>query len=370
MTMPAPPPRATGWPDLLAALLRGESLSTEDAAWAMDQVMSGDATPAQVAGFVVALKAKGETADEVAGLVEAMLRHAVRVPLTGLALDVVGTGGDRAHTVNISTMAALVAAAAGARVVKHGNRAASSQTGTADVLERLGLVIALPPEGVLSCLDAAGIGFCFAAAYHPAMRHAAAARRELGVPTVFNILGPLANPASPAAALVGCADAALAPVQAAVLAARGVRALVVRGEDGLDEVTTYAPSRVWDVTGGDGRVRRPHRPSPAGDPRAGAGSAARRGRGGERRRGPGPGGGANGGPAGRRARRRDAERGGRPVAYDAAGGGLGLGPTTLPVQDRVAAAWPRAVDALDSGRAAGVLDRWIAASRAAAPLSG
>jgi anthranilate phosphoribosyltransferase len=209
------------WPDLLTALLAGTDLTRDQATWAMDQIMSGDATTAQVAGLVVALRAKGESADEVAGLVDAMLAHAVRVPLTVPALDVVGTGGDRAHTVNISTMAALVAAAAGAPVVKHGNRAASSQTGTADVLERLGVPLSLPPDAVLACVADAGIGFCFAAAYHPAMRHAAAPRRELGVPTVFNVLGPLANPAQPAAALIGCADARLAPVLAAVLAARG-----------------------------------------------------------------------------------------------------------------------------------------------------
>ncbi len=256
-TAPAPPGPESGyaWPDLLAALLRGEDVPGPAAAWAMGQVMAGEATPVQVAGFLVALRAKGETAAEVAGLVTAMLAAAVPLDIAGPALDVVGTGGDRAHTVNISTMAAIVAAGAGARVVKHGNRAASSQTGTADVLEQLGVVIALPPDAVRACVDTAGIGFCFAAAYHPAMRHAAAPRRELGVPTVFNILGPLANPAQPSAALIGCADARLAPVMAQVLADRGVRALVVRGDDGLDEITTASTTTVWDTTTGDGVVR-------------------------------------------------------------------------------------------------------------------
>jgi anthranilate phosphoribosyltransferase len=362
-------PAAAGptWPDLLSALLSGRDLQTAEAAWAMEQIMSGDATPAQVAGFVVALRAKGETAAEVAGLVESMLAHAVVVPVDGPALDVVGTGGDRAHTVNISTMAAVVAAAAGARVVKHGNRAASSQTGTADVLEELGVSLALPPEGVLACLDQAGIGFCFAAAYHPAMRHAAAARRELGVPTVFNVLGPLANPARPAAALVGCADARLAPVQAAVLAERGVRALVVRGEDGLDEVTTYVPTRVWDATAGDGSVRETEI-----DPAA-LGIAA-----------PQPGA-LRGGDAGRNAAVlrstlsgevdpdvaavRDAVRlnaAAALVTWDAATGATQYGPVSAPVQDRVAAALPVASEALASGAAARVLDRWVEASQRAA----
>lgn len=357
----------TTWPDLLTALLAGHDLDRTQAAWAMDQIMAGDTTPAQVAGFVVALRGKGETADEVAGLVDAMLDHAVRVPLDAPALDVVGTGGDRAHTVNISTMAALVAAAAGAPVVKHGNRAASSQTGTADVLEELGVVLALPPQGVLDCLAAGGIGFCFAAAYHPAMRHAAGPRRELGVPTVFNVLGPLANPAQPAAALVGCADARLAPIQAAVLAGRGVRALVVRGDDGLDEITTYTTTQVWDVTAGDGSVR------PATVDPAALGIAAP------------PPDALRGGDAARNAAVLRAVIGGERsdavdpvrdavrlnaaaalVAFDAATGAGSVGPVTAPVQDRVAAALPRATQVLDSGRAAEVLDRWIEASRAAA----
>jgi anthranilate phosphoribosyltransferase len=235
------------WPALLAALLRGEPLTADQTSWAMEEVMTGEATPAQLAGFVVALRAKGETAAEVTGLVTTMLRHATRVDIPGPTVDTCGTGGDRAHTVNISTMAAIVVAAAGGRVVKHGNRAASSACGSADLLEELGVAVDLTPAGVVACVDEAGIGFCFAPLFHPALRHAAGTRRELGVATVFNFLGPLANPAQPGAQAVGVADVRMAPVLAQVLADRGASALVFRGEDGLDELTTTAPSRVWSV---------------------------------------------------------------------------------------------------------------------------
>ena len=238
------------WPALLPRLLAGVDLGAEDTGWAMDQVMSGAATPAQVAGFVVALRAKGETAAELGGLATAMLAHARPVSVDVRAVDVVGTGGDRAHTVNISTMAALVTAAAGAPVVKHGNRAASSQCGTADVLEALGVAIDLGPDEVATCVEELGIGFCFAPVFHPAMRHAAAPRREIGVPTAFNFLGPLTNPARPLAALIGCADERMAGVMAEVLAARGASALLVRGDDGLDEITTTTTTTVWVVAGG------------------------------------------------------------------------------------------------------------------------
>src|SRR3954452_18182040 len=179
------------WPDVLSALLRGESLSTDVTAWAMGEVMSGEATPAQLAAFAVALRAKGETADEVAGLVRAMLEHAHRVRVDGPAVDTCGTGGDRAHTVNLSTMAALVVRGAGVTVVKHGNRAASSRCGSADLLEALGVVVDLGPEQVAACVAEAGIGFCFAPVFHPALRHAAVARSEMRIPTFFNFLGPL-----------------------------------------------------------------------------------------------------------------------------------------------------------------------------------
>jgi anthranilate phosphoribosyltransferase len=242
------------WPLLVAALLRGDELSPDDTAWAMDEIMTGSATPAQIAAFAVAMRAKGEQPGEIAGLVAAMLANAVRVELPeevrAEAVDVVGTGGDRAHTVNLSTMAALVVAGAGVRVVKHGNRAASSSCGTADLLEFLGLPLDLSAAGVARCVQEAGIGFCFAAAFHPGMRHAGPVRREVGVPTFFNFLGPLTNPAQPNAGAVGCADARMAPVMARVFADRGNSVLLVRGEDGLDEFTTAAPTRVWAVAGG------------------------------------------------------------------------------------------------------------------------
>ncbi|HTY73176.1 MAG TPA: anthranilate phosphoribosyltransferase [Actinomycetes bacterium] len=246
MTSPA-------WPAVLGTLLRREPLTAEVASWAMDRVMDGEATDAQVAAFVVALRAKGESPEEMDGLAAAMLGHAHRIEVPGPAVDVVGTGGDLAHTVNVSTMAALVAAGAGARVVKHGNRAASSACGTADVLEALGLPLTLTPAQVAEVGARAGITFCFAQVFHPAMRHAAGVRRELGVPTVFNFLGPLTNPAQPGAQAIGCADPRLAAVMAQVFARRGQRALVFRGDDGLDELTTTTTSRVWWVA--DGQVR-------------------------------------------------------------------------------------------------------------------
>ena len=241
---------STTWPALLTRLLRGEDLASDESAWAMEQVMLGEATPAQVAGFVVALRSKGESADEVSGLVTAMLQHAERIEVAAPAVDTCGTGGDRAHTVNISTMAAMVVAGTGARVIKHGNRAASSACGSADLLEELGVVVDLAPERVVECVDRAGVAFCFAPRFHPALRHAAAARRELGVATVFNFLGPLANPAQPGAQAVGVADPRMAAVMAQVLADRGVSALVFRGDDGLDELTPCATSQVWVVRDG------------------------------------------------------------------------------------------------------------------------
>jgi anthranilate phosphoribosyltransferase len=219
----------------------------------MSQIMQGAASDVQVAGFLVALRAKGETIDEFTGLVEAMTAAARPLPIQGESLDIVGTGGDRQNTVNISTMAALVAAGAGARVVKHGNRAASSTTGTADVIEALGVKLDLPAEALPGVLEAAGLTFCFARLFHPSMAHAAPARAQLGVPTAFNFMGPMTNPANPTASAIGCADPRMAPIMAGVLASRGKRALVFRGEDGLDELTTTADNRVWEVR--DGAVR-------------------------------------------------------------------------------------------------------------------
>lgn len=239
------------WPDVLSTLVAGSDLTQEQARWASDEVFAGAATPVQVTAFVVALRAKGETVDEVSGFASAMLAAANPISVPGRLLDVVGTGGDRSMSVNISTMAAIVAAGAGARVVKHGNRSASSKSGSADVLEALGIRLDLPPARVAQVAEEAGITFCFSAAFHPAMRHAAVPRRELGIATTFNILGPLTNPARPQAQAIGCADARMAPVMAGVLAERGVDAWVFRGDDGLDELTTTTTSTVWQVRGGD-----------------------------------------------------------------------------------------------------------------------
>jgi anthranilate phosphoribosyltransferase len=240
------------WPDVLAGLVARRDLTAEQTAWAMGEILEGEATPSQIAGFAVALRSKGETIEEVTGLVDAMYARMTPISVSGRLLDVVGTGGDRSMSVNISTMAAIVAAGAGARVVKHGNRSASSASGSADVLEALGIRLDLPVDRVAALPDEAGITFCFAAAFHPAMRHAAVPRRELGIGTTFNFLGPLANPTRPAAQAIGCADPRMAPVMAGVFARRGVDAWVFRGDDGLDELTTTTTSSVWTVH--DGQV--------------------------------------------------------------------------------------------------------------------
>ncbi len=239
------------WAGLIGQLVKGESLPAQAAAWAMSEIMDGAATPAQIAGFGIAMRMKGETPAEVDGMASAMLAHAAPLNIPGRLVDLVGTGGDWARTVNISTMATIVAAAAGVRMVKHGNRAASSACGTADVLEALGVVIDLPPSATEKLAQETGVVFLFAPLYHPALRHTAGPRRELGVPTVFNFLGPVANPARPQAQAVGVADPRMGPVLAGVLAARGCSALVFHGDDGLDELTTTGPSTVWAVRGGE-----------------------------------------------------------------------------------------------------------------------
>ncbi|WP_431044844.1 anthranilate phosphoribosyltransferase [Streptomyces sp. P1-3] len=248
--------RATArtWPDVLKSLLAGADLSADDTAWAMDRIMLGEATDAQIAGFLVALRAKGETVAEVTGLVRTMYAHANVIEVPGRTVDIVGTGGDLAKTVNISTMSALVVAGTGAKVVKHGNRASSSASGASDVLEKLGVNLDLSPRRVAEVVEEAGITFCFAVKFHPALRHVAPARRELAIPTTFNVLGPLTNPARVKAQATGVADARMAPIVAGVLAERGSSALVFRGDDGLDELTTTATSQVWVVR--DGTVTR------------------------------------------------------------------------------------------------------------------
>jgi len=242
---------APTWPALLRALIAGDALSAEQAAWAMNEIMDGAASPAQIAGFGVALRAKGETVEEMAGLASAMLAHATPITIAGPITDLVGTGADGAHTVNISTMATIVAAACGIRIAKHGNRAASSQCGAADVLEALGVTIDLPASATEVLADEIGVAFLFAPLYHPAFRHTGPVRRELGVPTAFNFLGPLTNPAGPSALAVGVADPRMGGVLAGVLASRGNSALVFHG-GGLDELTTTGPSSVWVVA--DGKV--------------------------------------------------------------------------------------------------------------------
>lgn len=243
-------PRSRQWTRLISQLIEGESLNAEDTRWAMSETMAGEATPVQIAGLVVALRAKGETVEEVAGFAAAMLAHATTLDVPGPVVDLVGTGGDRRNTVNLSTMGAVVAAAAGATVVKHGNRAASSACGAADLLEQLGVVIDPAPETNARIAEELGIAFCFAPLYHPGFRHAAVTRRELAIPTVFNFLGPITNPADARANAVGVSDPRMAPIVAGVLAERGCEALVFRGDDGLDELTTTTTSTVHVVHGG------------------------------------------------------------------------------------------------------------------------
>ncbi|KKW62180.1 anthranilate phosphoribosyltransferase [Mycolicibacterium elephantis] len=241
------------WPLILGRLTTGQALAPGQAGWAMDQIMTGVATPAQIAGFGVSMRMKRPTAAEVTELADTMLKHARRVPTDVIGtdtVDVVGTGGDGANTVNLSTMASIVVAAAGVKVIKHGNRAASSLSGGADTLEALGVRIDLGPDDVARSVAEVGIGFAFAPQFHPSYRHAGVVRRELGVPTVFNLLGPLTNPASPRAGLIGCAWGDLAEVMAGVFATRGASALVVHGDDGLDELTTTTTSTIWRVQAG------------------------------------------------------------------------------------------------------------------------
>jgi anthranilate phosphoribosyltransferase len=239
------------WADTLTALVRGDDLDERAAGAAMRSIMSGEATPGQIGAFLVALRTKGETVDEITGLARVMREFSLKVPIDEPVVDTCGTGGDRAGTANISTMAALAVAGAGVKVAKHGNRAASSKCGSADLLEELGVAIDLAPEGVAACIREAGIGFCFAPAFHPSMRHAGPVRKELGIPTVFNFLGPLTNPAGATRQTIGVADQKMAPKLAEAVHRLGAeRAMVFRGDDGLDELSTITTSAVWDVDGG------------------------------------------------------------------------------------------------------------------------
>jgi anthranilate phosphoribosyltransferase len=341
----------TTWPALLNALLDGESLSAEETSWAMNEIMAGEATDAQIAGFAIALRAKGETVAEVSGIAEGMLANATPIRVAGDIVDLVGTGGDRSHTVNISSMSAVVAAAAGVKLVKHGNRAASSSCGAADLLEELGVAIDLPAERTAAIAEEVGITFCFAPLYHPAFRFTAKPRRELGTPTVFNFLGPLTNPARPRAQAVGVFHPRMAGVVAGVFAERGCSSLVFRGDDGLDELTTSGTSAVWVVREGTA-TETIFDPADLGIPPAtpddlrGADApynagVARAVFGGE----PGP--------------VRDIVRLNAAAAMVAAGGT----PPPEKLTEALRDAYARSGEAIDSGAAAALLDRWISVSR-------
>jgi anthranilate phosphoribosyltransferase len=338
------------WPDVLTALINRRDLKSDDTAWAMDAIMRGSATNAQIAGFVVALRAKGETVEEVAGMVRAMYEHANTIEVPGATVDIVGTGGDRAKTVNISTMSAIVVAGTGAKVVKHGNRAASSASGSTDVLGQLGVNMDLTPQRVVEVAEEAGITFCAAVRFHPALRHVATARGELGVATTFNFIGPLTNPARVRAQATGVADLRMAPIMAGVLAERGSSALVFRGDDGLDELTTTATSQVWVVA--DGKVEQtafdprdvgidlvPVEALRGGDPAYNA-DVARRLLAGET------------GPV------REA------VLLNSAAALVALNPGSGTLEQQLAAGIARAAESLDSGAAASALERWVAATNA------
>jgi anthranilate phosphoribosyltransferase len=242
-------PTQPTWPSLLETLIEGSDLSISEASWAMRQVMAGDATSAQLAGLLVALRVKGETVDEIVGFRDAVLENAVPLPVDPMVLDIVGTGGDPFGAVlNISSVASVIAAGAGVPVVKHGNRAASSASGASDVLSELGVDISIPAERVAAVLDEVGITFAFAAAFHPGFRHAGPTRSELGISTLFNILGPLCNPARPEASAVGVASLERVPLVVGVFQTRGATALVYRGDDGIDKLTTTGHSHIWEVS--------------------------------------------------------------------------------------------------------------------------
>lgn len=238
------------WPQLISALLAGRDLRVADATWAMERIITGEVSSPTLAGFLVALRGKGETVDEIVGFRDAILANARQLPLPARALDLVGTGGDGFRTVNVSTTAAIVVAACGVPVTKHGNRAASSASGASDVLGALGLDLTLDGDGLARVFGRVGITFVWAAAFHPGFRHAAEARSALGVPTVFNLLGPLVNPSRPDANVIGVASAPVVPLVTGVLQTRGATALVVRGDDGLDELSTTGHSRIREVSAG------------------------------------------------------------------------------------------------------------------------
>lgn len=340
------------WPDLITDLVNGHDLSDESGAWAMDQLLSGRTNPEQMSGFLVALHAKGETSAELSTLARGMVDKALPLELPREAVDIVGTGGDRANTVNVSTMAAVVTAASGRPVIKHGNRAASSMCGTAECLEALGVVIDLSPAAEAAVLAETGIVFLYAQRYHASMRYLGPTRKALGIQTVFNFLGPLANPARPRAQAIGVADEHIAQIMADVLAARCDRGFVFHGTDGLDELTTTGPSDLW-VLGGGRRERTVFDPADLGlapalrEDLVGAGPEhnARVAR--ETLAGaPGP--------------VRDI------VTLNAAAAMLAFDGPALdePVVDQMRGRLEQAREVIDDGRASALLERWAAATRA------
>jgi anthranilate phosphoribosyltransferase len=338
-------PSPVRWPVVLDGLLSGRDLSEDQAAHVLGTIMRGETEASQVAGLLVALRAKGEAPAEIAGFVRAMLAAATPIDVEGPLLDTCGTGGDGAGTFNVSTVAALVVAAGGAPVAKHGNRAASGRCGSADLLEAWGVAIDLPAAGAAATIRELGIGFLYARTFHPAMRHVAPVRAQLGVRTVFNVLGPLSNPAGAAHQAVGVADPRLAPVMADALARLGKRhALVFRGDDGLDELTTTGPSTVWEIR--DGAVERwTIDPADLGVPRATLAALT-------------------GGGVEENVRIADAILRGEPgppadlVALNAAAGLY-----AADVVPDLASGLDRAREVLAGGAAADLRDRWIARSR-------
>lgn len=339
------------WPRTLQRLVSHESLSAQEAADAMRAIMSGDVTPGQVGGFLMALRTKGETVDELDGLARTVLEFANPVTPPAPVLDTCGTGGDRSGTFNISTLSAIVVAGAGVPVAKHGNRAASSHCGSADLLEALGVAIDLDAAGVRRCLADAGIGFMFAPVFHPAFRHAGPVRGELGVPTSFNFLGPLTNPARPVAQVVGVSDEGMLPLMAEVLARRGIRARLFRGEDGLDELTTTGASIVLDVRDGE-VVQSRLDPTEHGIPRASRDDLRA------------------GGPA-ESARVARGVLGGEPgpkrdVVILNAGAALEVAGAAPDLDGGISLAG----ESIDQGKAASMLDRWVEVSTAASSSDG
>jgi anthranilate phosphoribosyltransferase len=343
------------WPELIARLLARTDLSISEASWAMNGVMEGQVTDAQLAAFLIALRAKGETVDEIVGFRDAILDHALPLDVDPVALDIVGTGGDRFGTVNVSTMASIVAAACGVPVIKHGNKAASSLSGSSDVLRSLGIDLDLEPERVAAVLGEAGISFAFAAKFHPGFKNAGAVRSQLGVPTVFNYLGPLCNPARAEASAVGVAHLDRVPLIVGVFQTRGATAFVFRGDDGLDELTTTGHSHIWEVSRGSVKEHDLN-PRDLGIPTARIADL-------------------KGGDADhnaevvRRVLAGDAGPVRDMVVLNAAAGLAAFELATDPVQvdrpmvERLAEKMKLATEALDSGAAARKLDTWVAATR-------